>query len=131
MAIQREVVPTDGELAILHILWLRGPSTVRQVHDALGGRKVRYTTTLKTMQRMADKGLLTRDQSMMTHVYSAAIDRQPTQRRLLRELLDRAFDGSASKLVMQALAERDISADELSEIRNLLKDKGTGDEHTD
>ena len=130
MASRRDIRPTDGELAILRVLWDRGPSTVRQVHESLGDRGVRYTTTLKIMQNMAEKGLVDRDASRMTHVYAAAIEEEPTQRRLLGEFLDRAFGGSAAKLVMQALAAGDISADELKEIRKLLKDKGTGNERT-
>jgi predicted transcriptional regulator len=130
MADQRNVRPTDAELAILRVLWDRGPSSVRQVREATGERGVRYTTTLKTMQNMTEKGLVHRDQSRVSHVYSAAIEEEPTQRRLVGEFLDRAFGGSAAKLVMQALAAGDISADELKEIRKLLKDKGTGNERT-
>ena len=130
MANQREIRPTDGELAILRVLWDRGPSTVRQVHEALGDRGVRYTTTLKIMQNMAEKGLVRRDESRMTHVYAPAIEEGPTQRRLVSDFLDRAFGGSAAKLVVQALAAGDISADELKGIRKVLKDKGAGNERT-
>ncbi|MBS3821759.1 MAG: BlaI/MecI/CopY family transcriptional regulator [Planctomycetes bacterium] len=121
--------PSDGELAILRVLWGRGPSTVRQVHEAIGDRGVRYTTTLKIMQVMAEKGLVERDEANRSHVYSAAIEEVPTQRRLLSDFLDKAFGGSAGKLVMQALAAGDISAEELREIRKLLKEKGAGHEH--
>lgn len=115
--------PSDGELAILRVLWAQGPSTVRQVHQALGDRGVRYTTTLKIMQVMTEKGLVERDEANRSHVYSAAIEEVPTQRRLLSDFLNKAFGGSAGKLVMQALAS-DISAEELKEIRKLLKGKG-------
>lgn len=116
--------PTDSELAILRVLWEHGPSTVRQVHEALSKRGVGYTTTLKTMQVMAEKGLVDRDESSRSHIYAAAIREEPTQRRLLGDLLDKAFGGSAGKLVMQAIAAGDISADDLKEIRKLLKEKG-------
>ena len=116
--------PTDGELAVLRILWDRGPSTVRQVHEAIGDRGVRYTTTLKVMQVMAEKGLVDRDESNRSHVYSTVIAQAPTQRRLLNDFLEKAFGGSAGKLVMHALADGDISAEELKAIRKLIKDKG-------
>jgi len=87
--------PTDSELAILTILWERGPSTVRQVHEALADeRDTGYTTTLKLMQIMADKGLVTRNESARTHVYSAMASEEQTQRQLLKDLVDRAFGGS-------------------------------------
>jgi BlaI family transcriptional regulator, penicillinase repressor len=116
--------PTDGEMAILRVLWDRGPSTVRQVREALGDRGVRYTTTLKIMQMMAEKGLVARDEASRSHIYSAAIEEEPTQRRLLGDFLGKAFGGSAGRLVMRALADGDISPDELKEIRKLLKEKG-------
>ena len=94
------------------------------MHEALGDRGVRYTTTLKIMQNMAEKGLVLRDESRMTHVYAAAIEEAPTQRRLVSELLDLAFGGSAAKLAMAALAAGDVSGEELKEIRKLLKEKG-------
>lgn len=124
MASKRDVMPTDAELAVLRVLWVRGPSTVRQVHEALTGRDVRYTTTLKIMQIMTDKGLLHRRAEAPPHVYAAAAQEAPTQKRLVDELLDQAFGGSAGKLVMQAIGAGDISAEELKEIRRLLKAKG-------
>ncbi len=130
MARQRNVTPSDGELAILRVLWDRGPSTVRQVHDALDRGDVRYTTTLKIMQNMTEKRLVTRDDSRAAHVYTPAVKEATTKRRLLNDFADKAFGGSASKLVMAALAGGDLSAGELEEIRKLLRDKGTGDEHT-
>ena len=115
--------PTDAELAILRVLWEQGPATVRQVHDALAGtRETGYTTTLKLMQIMAEKGLVTRDESARTHVYRARRSRDETQRQLVSDLLDRAFGGSAAALVMQALSAQPASAEELREIRRLLDD---------
>jgi predicted transcriptional regulator len=113
--------PTDAELAILRVLWDRGPSTVRQVHDVLGReRPTAYTTALKLLQIMTEKGLVERDERDRTHVYHARLSEEQTQRQLIRDLLDRAFGGSASKLVMQALAARRASADELREIRRAI-----------
>src|SRR5918999_1606330 len=113
--------PTDAELAILRVLWERGPSTVRQVHDVLGReRPAGYTTALKLLQIMTDKGLVRRDETDRTHIYQARWSEEQTQRQLVRDLLERAFGGSASKLVMQALAAKRASAEELGEIRKVL-----------
>ena len=113
--------PTDSELAILTILWERGPSTVRQVHEALADtRDTGYTTTLKLMQIMADKGLVTRNESARTHVYAAVASEQQTQRQLVKDLVDRAFGGSAAALVLQALNAKDTTPAELREIRKLI-----------
>jgi len=113
--------PTDAELAILRILWERGPSTVRQVHEQLArDRQAAYTTALKLLQIMTEKGLVERDERERTHVYRARLSEDQTQRQLVRDLLDRAFGGSAGKLVMQALATRRASADELREIRKVI-----------
>jgi len=120
MSAKSDLRPSDGELMILQVLWDRGPCTVRQVHEGVGDRGVRYTTTLKIMQKMLEKGLLLRDDSMFSHVYRAAIEREPTQRRLLDEFRDRAFGGSVGKLVLQALESGGVSPDELREIRKLL-----------
>src|SRR3954469_25516964 len=95
--------PTDAELAILRVLWSRGPSTVREVAREMR-RESAYTTILKLLQIMIEKGLVVRDESPRTHVYEAAWTETQTQRHLVTDLLDRAFEGSASKLVMQALA---------------------------
>jgi BlaI family transcriptional regulator, penicillinase repressor len=111
--------PTGAELSILRVLWKRGPSTVREVHEALGS-DTGYTTVLKLMQIMAGKGLVVRDESERTHVYEAARPESATQRQLVRDLLERAFDGSAAKLVMQVLAARKASKGERAEIRQLL-----------
>ena len=113
--------PTDAELAILQVLWTRGPSTVRQVHDTLAGsRETGYTTTLKLMQIMAEKGLVTRDESARTHIYHAAMSRDQTQRQLVSDLVERAFGGSAAALVMQALSSHQASETELAEIQRLV-----------
>ena len=115
--------PTDSELAILTILWERGPSTVRQVHEALADeRDTGYTTTLKLMQIMADKGLVTRNESARTHVYAAMASEQQTQRQLVKDLVDRAFGGSAAALVLQALNAEGATPAELREIRKLIDD---------
>jgi len=111
--------PTDAELSILRVLWSRGPSTVRQVAEALG-HDTGYTTSLKLLQIMTEKKLVQRDESARTHVYRAAIGEEQTQRQLVSDLLDRAFGGSAAKLVLQALASRTSSAEELEEIKRLL-----------
>lgn len=113
--------PTDAELAILRILWERGPSTVRQVHEVLAhGRPGAYTTALKLLQIMIEKGLVERDERDRTHIYRARLSEETTQRQLVRDLLDRAFGGSAGKLVMQALATKRASADELRDIRKAI-----------
>jgi BlaI family penicillinase repressor len=113
--------PTDAELAILRVLWQRGPSTVRQVHDSLvRERPTAYTTALKMLQIMSEKGLVSRDDSERTHVYQARLTEEQTQRQLVGDLLTRAFGGSASKLVMQALASTPATADELTEIRKMI-----------
>src|SRR4029078_3942640 len=113
--------PTDAELSILRILWDRGPSTVRQVHERLAHRRTpAYTTALKLLQIMTEKGLVDRDERDRTHIYRARLSEETTQRQLVRDLLDRAFGGSASKLVLQALATRRASADELRDIRKAI-----------
>jgi predicted transcriptional regulator len=115
--------PTDAELAILRVLWTHGPSTVRQVADALGN-ETGYTTVLKLLQIMTEKGLVRRDERTRTHVYHAAHTEDQTQRQLVADLLERAFGGSAAKLVLQALAARRASPEELAEIRRLLDQQG-------
>ena len=113
--------PTDAELEILRVLWQRGPSTVRQAHEELTkSRFTGYTTTLKMLQIMTAKGLVERDDSQRTHVYTARLTQQQTQRHLISDLLARAFDGSARKLVVQALSAEKISPRELDQIRRLL-----------
>ena len=113
--------PTDAELEILRVLWQHGATTVRQVHEALAGtRDTGYTTTLKLMQIMAEKGLVTRDESARTHVYKARVPQEQTQRQLVTDLVDRAFGGSAAELVLRALSSHKASAEELLEIRRLI-----------
>jgi predicted transcriptional regulator len=113
--------PTDAELDILRVLWQRGESTVRAVYDALSKTKpIGYTTVLKLMQIMADKGLVSRNEEERAHVYRARVPKEQTQRQMVRELLRRAFNDSASQLVMQALASKKASPEELAEIRQLL-----------
>src|SRR5262245_6384116 len=119
--------PTDAELEILRVLWTRGPSTVREVAEAMG--RTGYTTILKLLQIMTEKRLVRRDEAARTHVYEAAYTEDQTQRHLVTDLLDRVFDGSAAKLVLQALASRKASPEELDEIRKLL-DKETGESDT-
>jgi BlaI family transcriptional regulator, penicillinase repressor len=115
--------PTDAELAILTVLWSRGPSTVRQVAAAMD-REAGYTTVLKLLQIMAEKGLVTRDESARTHIYTPAYTEDQTQRQLVMDLVERAFDGSAAKLVLQALASKKATPEELDEIRKLLNTRG-------
>ncbi|HEX8721471.1 MAG TPA: BlaI/MecI/CopY family transcriptional regulator [Pyrinomonadaceae bacterium] len=119
--------PTDAELEILKVLWRRGPSTVREVFETLGETKgTGYTTVLKLMQIMADKGLVTRDESERAHRYHTAAPEDETQRRLVGDLLRKAFDGSAKKLVLQALSTERASHEELDEIRRLLDELERG-----
>jgi predicted transcriptional regulator len=113
--------PTDAELSILRVLWRRGPSTVRDVHeDLIRETSTGYTTILKLLQIMTEKGLVVRDESERAHVYEPRYSEQKTQRQLLSDLLDRAFGGSAAKLVVQALSGQKTSAADLNEIRQLL-----------
>ena len=123
MARQREAAPrpTEAELEILGILWKHGPSTVRTVHETLSeSRAVGYTTVLKLLQIMAEKGLVRRDESDRAHIYAAKAPAEVTQRRLVADLLDRAFSGSAARLVQQALSSRRASPAEIARIRELL-----------
>jgi len=112
-------LPTEAELEILNILWARGPSTVREVHNRIG-KDIGYTTILKQMQVMAEKGLLERSEQFRSHVYAPRIAKEPTQQRLARNLLQRAFGGSAKSLVLGALSAQKVSAAELAEIREFL-----------
>jgi len=113
--------PTDAELEILRVLWDEGPSTVRDVHDRLNARKpTGYTTVLKLMQIMADKGLVRRNEDQRAHVYEAMVPKETTQQQLVGDLLERAFGGSAPQLVMQALASKRATPDELARIRHIL-----------
>lgn len=120
--------PTDAELEILKVLWRRGPSTVREVFkDHSRSQDFGYTTVLKMMQIMAEKGLVVRDVRERAHVYEARLQEEQTQRQLVGDLLRRAFDGSATQLVMQALSSEKASAEELSEIRKMLDELERGE----
>jgi len=123
--------PTDGELEILRVLWERGPSTVRDVHDRLGPPKgTAFNTTLKLLQIMYEKGLVVREDARRPHIYRPAVPEDQMQKRLTADFLERAFGGSARKL-MAALTATDIPEEEMEEIRRLLDRPGEGtDEHT-
>ena len=119
------VKPTESELEILNIIWEKSTATVRDVHEELAKSKdVGYTTTLKLMQIMHEKGLVKRDESMRTHVYQAAVNREKTQKHLLDKMIDSLFGGSSTQLVLQALGsgEQKISDEELEKIQVLLND---------
>ncbi|GAB4035344.1 BlaI/MecI/CopY family transcriptional regulator [Spirosoma gilvum] len=119
--------PTDAELEILHVLWANGPSTVRQVYDILGqNREIGYTTALKLMQIMYEKGLLSREEDSRSHTYTAAVTEEDTQRSLVDRFVETAFRGSASKLVMQVLGQHKASREELDEIKALLDQMNNG-----
>jgi len=119
--------PTDAELEILTVLWSRGPSTVREVHETLERRKpTQYSTVLKFLQIMAEKGLVRRDEKARAHVYQAAQPREQTQKQLAGDLLQRAFAGSAKSLLMGALSARKASREELAELRQLLDEYEKG-----
>lgn len=117
------IKPTESELEILQILWQNGTATVRDVHEELAKTKdVGYTTTLKLMQIMHDKGLVKRDETMRTHIYQPAVNKEKTQRHLLDKMIDSLFGGSSTQLVLQALGngEQKVSAEELAQIQTLL-----------
>lgn len=121
MAKKKLSKPTDAELAILRVLWELGRASVRQINERLEAeRGTGYTTTLKLMQIMLEKGLLKRDDSTHAHIYEAAVTRSKTQRQLVGEMLEQVFEGSAQQLVMQALSAKKSSPAELAEIRKLL-----------
>jgi predicted transcriptional regulator len=113
--------PTDRELAILGILWNNGPSTVRQVNEEMNKQqRTGYTTTLKLMQIMTEKGLVVRDDSKFQHIYKPAVSEEKTQKQVVGDLLEKVFSGSAEKLVMRALSAKKVSARELAKIRKTL-----------
>ena len=119
--------PTEAELEILNVLWQRGPSTEREVTDEIQKTKTSgYTTVLKLMQIMANKGLVRRDENDRAHVYEPALPKEQTQRQLLSNLVEKAFEGSATKLVMQALSGKRASREELSRIREILDELEKG-----
>ncbi len=115
--------PTESELEILKVIWENGKATVRQVHESLMAQKdVGYTTTLKLMQIMHEKGLVKRNDSQRTHVYKAAIDKEMTQNHLLNKMISGLFGGSSTQLVMRALGEHKVSQNELDQIQSLIND---------
>jgi predicted transcriptional regulator len=123
MSTIKAIKPTESELEILQILWSKGLATVREVHEDLASTKdVGYTTTLKLMQIMNEKGLVKRDDSMRTHVYQAAVNKERTQKHLLGKMIDSLFGGSPTQLVIQALGEHKASPEELEKIQALLND---------
>ena len=122
MASTKYIKPTESELEILQVLWQRGLATVREVHEELSKTKdVGYTTTLKLMQIMHEKGIVKRDESVRTHVYQSAVNKERTQKHLLSKMIDSLFGGSSTQLVLQALGnEQKVSEEELEQIQNLL-----------
>ena len=122
MAKARTVQPTEAELAILRVLWSRGPSTVRQVHEALGGdARTRYTTTLKQLQVMAEKRLVERDESQRSHVYAPLVEEDKTERSLVASFIDRVLEGSVQRDVVHALESGKVSDEELAHIKRVLE----------
>ena len=129
MARKKLTRPTDTEIEILRALWERGPSTVRDVQAVIEqSRETGYTTVLKLLQIMTEKGLVRRDESNRAHVYAATCTEEETQTQLVGDLLQRAFGGSAMKLIMRALDTKITSPDELSEIRKLLRDQESSED---
>lgn len=121
MATPKFIKPTESELEILQIIWGKGLATVRDVHEELAKvKEVGYTTTLKLMQIMHEKGLVKRDESMRTHVYQAAVNKEKTQKHILGKIINSLFGGSSTQLVLQALGENKTSAEELEQIQILL-----------
>ena len=121
MARSKQSSPTGKELEILNVLWRIGAATVRQVNEQISKQqKTGYTTTLKLMQIMTDKGLLVRDSSNFQHIYKPAISQEKTQNKIVGDLLDKAFAGSAEKLVMRALSAKKVSAEELEKIKKMI-----------
>jgi len=121
MSTTKSIKPTESELEILQILWAKGTATVREVHEELAATKdVGYTTTLKLMQIMHEKGLVKRDDSMRTHIYQPAVNKERTQKHLLGKMIDNLFGGSPTQLVIQALGEHKASPEELEKIQALL-----------
>jgi predicted transcriptional regulator len=121
MATTKTIKPTESELEILQILWRKGNASVREVHEELlATKEAGYTTTLKLMQIMHEKGLVKRDDSSKTHIYQPAVSKEKTQKHLLNKMVDSLFGGSAGELVMQALGNHKASAEELEEIQKIL-----------
>ena len=121
MSTTKSIKPTESELEILQVLWSKGTASVREVHEELLKIKdAGYTTTLKLMQIMYEKGLVKRDDSIKTHIYQAAVSREKTQKHLLGKMIDTLFGGSSTELVIQALGNHKASADELEAIQKML-----------
>src|SRR6185295_19055642 len=120
---QKPIKPTESELEILQVLWQKGKATVREVHEELSRTKDSgYTTTLKLMQIMFEKGIVSRDDSAKTHIYQPIVTRERTQRHLVEKMIDTLFSGSSAELVMQALGNSKASKQELDEIQRMLDD---------
>ncbi|RZK21644.1 MAG: BlaI/MecI/CopY family transcriptional regulator [Flavobacterium sp.] len=115
------IKPTEGEMEILQVLWQRGLCTVREVHEALDKKDSGYTTTLKLMQIMHEKGMVERDTNQKTHIYKAIVNQDKTEKQLVNKMIDNVFNGSAARLVMQALGNHTASADEIEEIKKYLE----------
>jgi len=121
MSITRYIKPTESELEILQVLWKKSSATVRDVHEELSKHKdVGYTTTLKLMQIMHEKGIVKRDDSVRTHVYQSAVNKENTQKHLLNKMIDNLFGGSTTQLVLQALGENKATPEEIEKIQSLL-----------
>jgi predicted transcriptional regulator len=121
MSTTKYIKPTESELEILQVLWIKGTASVREVHEELSkSKEAGYTTTLKLMQIMNEKGLVKRDDSIKTHIYHAAVSREKTQKHLLGKMINTLFGGSTTELVIQALGNHKASADELDEIQKIL-----------
>ncbi|PWS26694.1 transcriptional regulator [Pedobacter yonginense] len=114
------IKPTEGEMEILQVLWQKGLATVREVHESLNKKDSGYTTTLKLMQIMHEKGMVERDTNQKTHIYKAIVNRDKTEKQLVNKMIDNVFNGSAARLVMQALGNHSASADEIDEIKKYL-----------
>ena len=122
MSRSKKAQPTEAELAILRVLWSRGPSTVRAVHEALGGdARTRYTTTLKQLQVMAEKWLVSRNESRRSHVYTAIAQETETEESLVSGFIDRVFQGSVQKIVLHALSSGKVPDEEVAQIKRLLR----------
>jgi len=118
--ISSNIKPTEGEMEILQVLWQKGQATVRAVHEALNKKDSGYTTTLKLMQIMHEKGMVERDTNQKTHIYKAIVSQDKTEKQLVTKMIDNVFNGSAARLVMQALGNHQASADEIDEIKKYL-----------
>ncbi|MBC6109514.1 BlaI/MecI/CopY family transcriptional regulator [Pedobacter fastidiosus] len=114
------IKPTEGEMEILQVLWQKGIATVREVHETLNKKDSGYTTTLKLMQIMHEKGMVERDTNQKTHIYKAIVNQDRTEKQLVNKMIDNVFNGSAARLVMQALGNHSASADEIDEIKKYL-----------